>query len=405
MGQMRQKDTDGVTRAQARQQRSVRRNLWRVGALASLGAVGVGALAACSSGVDASASRESAPVTKLGRAADGASVQSRGAPAFIGRAIAHGRPAEPSRGPAHRHAHRPQSSSSATPTVPSAPGTPTAAAPSATPTTAAPSATPTTAAPSATPTTAPTGGQSGSDPSGQNPATSLSGYTLKYVQEFSGGSVPANWGAYAGVPGGETSSEADWEPGMCTFSGGEAHFMASGIDSCGLHDQANAQEYGAWFARLQGNVEPAGQLFTDIFLLWPANNQWPPEIDVYEDEGNRSRTVATLWNTVGSACGPSVSSGCLYSYTQTNGGSGGVANTGTEWHTYGVEWNPSGVSWLIDGKVVFTAPVSAVKSPARQPALTMEMALQSENLQGSPGASTTEDTMNVDWVEQFAWNG
>jgi hypothetical protein len=407
MGHMRQKDTDGATRAQARQQRSIKRNLWRVGALASLGAVGVGALAACSGGVATNASQETAAVTKLGRAADGASVQSRGAPAFIGRAIAHGRPAEPSRRPAHRHANRPHPSSSATPTRPSTPGTPTATATSSSTPTAAPSGTPTatpTASPSGTPTATPTGGQGGSDPSGQNPATSLSGYTLKYVQEFSGSSVPANWGTYTGVPGGETSSEADWEPGMCTFSGGEAHFMASGIDSCGMHYQSNPQEYGAWFARLQGNVEPAGQLFTDIFLLWPANNQWPPEIDVYEDEGVRSRTIATLWNTPGDACGSSPSEGCLYSYTQTNGGSNGVANNGTEWHTYGVEWTPSGVSWLIDGKVVFTAPASAVKSPAQQPALTMEMALQSENLQGSPGASTTEDTMNVDWVEQFSWN-
>ena len=63
------------------------------------------------------------------------------------------------------------------------------------------------------------------------------------------------------------------------------------------------------------------------------------------------------------------------------------------------------MSWLIDGHVVFTAPASAVKAPAQQPALTMDMALQSENLPGSPGASSTEDTMNVDWVEQFSYNG
>jgi Glycosyl hydrolases family 16 len=408
MGHMRQKDTDGATRAQARQQRSIKRNLWRVGALASLGAVGVGALAACSGGVATNASQETAAVTKIGRAAGGASVQSRSAPAFIGRAIAHGRPAEPSRGPVHRHAHHPQPSGSATPTRPSAPGTPTATAtPTATSSgtpTSTPTATPS-GTPTSTPTATPSGGQGGSDPSGQNPATSLSGYTLKYTQEFTGNSIPSGWGAYTGVPGGETSSEADWEPGMCTFSGGEAHFMASGIDSCGMDYNGQPQKYGAWFARLQGNVEPAGQLFTDIFLLWPDNNQWPPEIDVYEDEGVRSRTTATLWNTVGNACGQPVSYGCLYSYTQTNGGSNGVANNGTEWHTYGVEWTPSGVSWLIDGKVVFTAPASAVKSPAQQPALTMDMALQSENLQGSPGASTKEDTMNVDWVEQFSWNG
>jgi beta-glucanase (GH16 family) len=191
---------------------------------------------------------------------------------------------------------------------------------------------------------------------------------------------------------------------MCTFGGGEAHFMASGIDSCGMHYQGDPQEYGAFFARLKGDEEPSGMLFSDIFLLWPADSQWPPEIDVYEDEGNRARTTATLWNTVGTACGASTSSSCLSQYTQTNGGSGGVANDGTEWHTYGVEWTPSGVSWLIDGKVIFTAPASAVKSPAQQPALTMNMALQSENLQGS-GTTSTYDSMNVDWVEQFSYNG
>jgi hypothetical protein len=94
------------------------------------------------------------------------------------------------------------------------------------------------------------------------------------------------------VPGGETSSEADWEPSMCTFSGGEAHFMASGINSCGMHNLADPQEYGAWFARLQGTGESPGELFSDIFLLWPDNNQWPPEIDVYEDEGEHGPAVA-----------------------------------------------------------------------------------------------------------------
>jgi hypothetical protein len=388
MGQKRQKTT-GATRAQTRPRRWVRRSLLGAGALAA-----VGALAACS-GVATNEAQAPDAFTKLAAAADSGTVQGHGAPAIISRAIAHGRPGQPTRKAEHRQPRHPHPSGSAT-------GTPTATA-SGTPT-STPTGTPT-ATPSGTPTATPTGGQSGTDPSGQNPATTLSGYTLKYTQEFSNNSAPSNWNLYTGVPGGETSSEADWEPSMCAFSGGEAHFMASGIDSCGMKFLGDNQEYGAWFARLQGNVEPAGQLFTDIFLLWPGNNQWPPEIDVYEDKGDRSRTGATVFDTPGNACGSSPSEGCLLSYTQNNWGSNGVANNGTEWHTYGVEWTPSGVSWLIDGKVVFTAPASAVKSPAQQPALPMNMALQSENLQGSPGASTKEDTMNVDWVEQFSWNG
>jgi hypothetical protein len=246
--------------------------------------------------------------------------------------------------------------------------------------------------------------RSGVDPSGQSPATALSGFTLKYVQEFKRDSPPPGWNIYTGVPGGETSSVADWVPGMCTFSGGEAHFMADGVDSCGMKYLRGPQKYGAFFARLRAVPEPSSQQFSDIFLLWPANYQWPPEIDIYEDKAEQTRTSASMFNTVGNLCGTSPTFACLAPYEQGNDGANGVANTDTEWHTYGVEWTPSGVSWLIDGKVVFSAPTTRVRSPAKQPALPMDMALQSQNLAGA-GAPTKRETMTVDWVEQFSWNG
>jgi hypothetical protein len=248
------------------------------------------------------------------------------------------------------------------------------------------------------------GGNAGLDPSGQNPLTTLPGFTLKYVQDFNSNSIPAGWLAFPGVPGGESASVAQWVPGMCTFSGGEAHFMAQGIDSCGMAFYGTNQEYGAWFARLKGDSEPSGMLFSDIFLLWPANNQWPPEIDIYEDGGeNRSSTNASLFNTVGNICGSSPTQQCLRPYEQTNAPNG-VPNKGTKWHTYGVEWTPSGVTWLIDGHVIFTAPASQVKSSARQPAIPMNMGLQSQNLNGA-GTPTRRETMTVDWAEEFSWNG
>lgn len=383
-------------RTRTRQQRTVRRGLVGACAVAALGA-----LAACSGTAANTADRAATGLASLSKAAAGDSVLGTSAPTMISRATARGRAAEPARKHPHRRVRplkRPNPTASPRP---SATGT-ASAAPTSSPT-ASPTATPT-ATPTQAPTATPTGGQGG-DPSGQNPATTLSGFSLKYTQEFTGGSTPANWNLYTGVPGGETSQEAQWIPSMCTFSGGEAHFMASGIDSCGMKYQGGPQEYGAWFARIKAADEPAGELFSDIFLLWPSNNQWPPEIDVFEDGGNRSRTVASLFNTVGNQCGSSPSEQCLLSYTQGNGEGDGVANTDTEWHTYGVEWTPSGVSWLIDGRVIFTAPASQVKSGAAQPALPMEMALQSQNLQGSPGSASHSETMTVDWVEQFGWNG
>jgi beta-glucanase (GH16 family) len=108
-------------------------------------------------------------------------------------------------------------------------------------------------------------------------------------------------------------------------------------------------------------------------------------------------------NTVGGMCS-SDDSACVKSYTQSNGQTGGVPNKGTRWHTYGVEWTPSGVTWLIDGRVIYTAPASKVKSPAKQPAIPMNMGLQSQNLAGA-GTPTRRETMTVDWAEQFSWNG
>jgi hypothetical protein len=394
MGQMRQKATEGATRTQIRHRWSVRRGLAGVGAVAALGA-----LAACGTLAN-TADQASKAATKLSPAADNRSVHNREAPAFIRRATANARAAERFGAGPHKYAHKQVRHRK--PTSPVATGQPSATA-AATPTTS-PTAAPTATA-SVAPTAAPSGSQSGVDPSGLSPATALSGFTLKYVQEFTGDSLPSGWNEYDGVPGGETSQEAQWEPDMCTFSGGEMHFMASGIDSCGLDYVGTPQEYGAFFTRLQADPETAGELFSDIFLLWPANNQWPPEIDVYEDGGDRSRTVASLFDTVGDACGSSLSAQCLAQYTQGNGDSNGVANTDTQWHTYGVEWTPSQVSWLIDGRVVFTAPASQVKSPAVQPALPMNIALQSQNLQGGSGAPSLQQTMAVDWVEQFSWNG
>jgi beta-glucanase (GH16 family) len=335
--------------------------------------IGSGALVAYGPNASNTASDVTTAITKLGIAAVGRGAPSPGSPAIVAQAIA-SVPVQPSRKAVEKKARQPTATTPASTTQPSTPGTA-------------------------------TGAQNGPDPSGQNPPATLSGFTLQYVQEFDGDSIPAGWDTYSGVPGGESAQVAQWVPSMCTFSGGEAHFMASGIDSCGLQDYSTPQEYGAWFARVKGDDEPSGMSFSDIFLLWPADNQWPPEIDIYEDSGqSRSGTQASVHNTAGSLCGSSPTAQCLATYEQSNGPSGGVPNDGTGWHTYGVEWTPSGVTWLIDGRVIFTAPASEVKSPAQQPALPMYMDLQSQNLQGA-GTPSGRETMTVDWAEQFSWNG
>jgi hypothetical protein len=395
MGEMRQKVAARTTRNQPRQQWPVRSSLLAAGAVVALGA-----LAACSAGVGNTASLSSGAIAQTGAATVSGGVDGLGVPAVISRAIASGSAIQSSGSKAtHKHAakkQQPKAKGSAT--AKSSPSPSSSSSPSSGSTQPTPTQSNTTP-PSSTPT-----GGGGGDPSGADPATSLAGFTLNYTQEFNSGSAPSGWQIYEGVPGGESSSVADWEPSMCTFSGGEAHFMADGVDSCGMKYQGSSLEYGAFFARLQAPAEPSSQQFSDIFLLWAANLDWPPEIDIYEDKAEQTRTTATMFNTENGACGSSPSISCLEQYEQGNDAENGVANTDTEWHTYGVEWTPSGVSWLIDGNVVFSAPASQAPAGAQQPAQPMNMSLQSENLSGG-GTPTLRSTMNVDWVEQFSYNG
>jgi hypothetical protein len=261
----------------------------------------------------------------------------------------------------------------------------------------------------ATPTTSdgsptPDGQQGSGDPSGENPFTTLSGYTLNYVQEFNGNSIPSGWDAYNGTPGGVSSSQSEFVSSMCTFGDGEAQLLANGVDTCGLQFYGSPLTYGAFFARIQAPAQPSGVSVGNVFLLFPANNSWPPEIDIYEDNGSRSTTTNSMYNTVGNLCGSSPTPQCLAPYAKSNGQSGGVANDDTQWHTYGVEWNPSGVTWFIDGRVVYSAPADQTPSGAQQPDTPMYMDLQAENTDGA-SAPAGMTTMDVDWVEEFSWNG
>jgi hypothetical protein len=334
-------------------------------------AAGVSLLVACGSAPD-TASRLGPADTKSGTAAPGGAAALGFNPAIIGQYVVKGTPISPSPKPTQKTSKHP---SSPAPNTGSESGS-----------------------------VNPTGQQGSGDPSGENPFTTLSGYTLDYVQEFNGDTMPSGYDEYNGTPGGVSSSQSQFVPSMCTFSNGEAHLLANGIDTCGLQYYGTPQTYGAWFARLQSPSEPSGVSVGNVFLLFPANNEWPPEIDIYEDHGTRTATSSSVINTVGGACGSSPSPQCLSSYVQSNGNSGGTANDDTQWHTYGVEWTPSGVTWFIDGRVVFTAPASQAPSGSQQPDTQMYMDLQSENTTGA-AAPAGMTSMNVDWAEEFSWNG
>jgi hypothetical protein len=237
---------------------------------------------------------------------------------------------------------------------------------------------------------------SSTDPSGQNPVTTLSGYTLKDTQEFTGSSLPVNWGAESGIPGGETASQGTWTPSECKVSDGELHFMASGVDGCGVTDYSNYQQYGAYFVRMKGDVEPPGH-YSDIALLWPSSNGWNAEVDFYEDmcpttgTCNRSTYNASVCGSVANPASNPTGCGTQSNWTSQKA----IKNDGTQWHTYGTEWTPSGTTFLVDGKVTATSN--------KVPNVPMMLAMQSQDLDGTP-VSANHETMTVDWVSIFSYN-
>lgn len=212
------------------------------------------------------------------------------------------------------------------------------------------------------------------------------------MQEFSGTSLPPGWIAYSGQPGGD--GYGYWDPSNLTVSGGELHFGTSWDAAKGLYSSAGVYTgqvgtYGEYLVRMKGDDEP-GLAFTDVALLWPTANVWPPEIDFYEDAGGtRSGMAATLH------AGPNGNNCCFIQNP--------LAVNATQWHTYGIIWTPNSITYTVDGSVWATVTASQLSPPAQWPNQPMVLDLQSENI-GPAQPSGPIETMTVAWVAIYRPN-
>eukprot|EP01121_Diplochlamys_sp_Union-15-3_P003232 TRINITY_DN1308_c0_g2_i4.p1 TRINITY_DN1308_c0_g2~~TRINITY_DN1308_c0_g2_i4.p1 ORF type:complete len:186 (+),score=35.95 TRINITY_DN1308_c0_g2_i4:167-724(+) len=154
------------------------------------------------------------------------------------------------------------------------------------------------------------------------------------------------------------------------------------------------QTYGKYEVRFK--MDP-GYGVAGVILLWACNNQWPPEIDFYEDgggtmfnDGNRSKGSATLhW-----------SSQNLQNTTWVNADF-------TQWHTIGVEWTPGNLVYTLDGNVWSTVQSNGV------PSLPMGLGLQTQTgtncaqnwWNACPDSSTpAQVNMYIDWVAVYSYS-
>jgi beta-glucanase (GH16 family) len=237
--------------------------------------------------------------------------------------------------------------------------------------------------------TAPLRSPGGSGPG--MPSGDIPGWRMTYAQDFTGSSLPAGWSAYNGEPGGD--SNGWWDPSNLTVSGGYLHFNGRYDPSVHRYSTAGVgfggmdQTYGMYLVRMKGDYEP-GVAISDIALLWPSGNSWPPEIDFFEDSGGTRTLMSAALHP-----GPNGDDCCQIQHS--------LALNATQWHTVGVQWTPSSVSYMVDGNVWATVAAAQLSGGQRWPAQAMSLDLQTQNLHSNYPARPTEN-MTVDWVVEYA---
>lgn len=183
----------------------------------------------------------------------------------------------------------------------------------------------------------PIGVPDASEPSGVAPPslTALPGYLRTYVNDFTSSRFPAGWLPFTGTPGGDPG--AQFGASHISFKNGELILTASrdpayknrwvtgGLCQCKL-----ASLYGAYFVR--SRIDGAGP--NEVELLWPHNNQWPPEIDFNESYWPHQTSATVHWSVAN------------YQQQWLKGGIDMLA-----WHTWGVIWSKDQIRYILDGHV------------------------------------------------------
>jgi len=233
-------------------------------------------------------------------------------------------------------------------------------------------------------------------PSGKAMPNAPVGYHRVLAQDFKGTTLPSGWHPYYGQAGSDTGGW--WSPTHVTVGGGVLTLRT-------YKDPAHAGPDNAW---VEGGIDlwPSGVLtdgeylvrsrvssatgVTEVMLLWPNSDSWPPEIDFNESNGTNESTAHLIY---GSASHPQT--------TQSGTLTPAAVNL-TQWHTWGVIVSPTTITYTLDRRTWATM-VNHEQVP-------MHLALQQQvwacgNSSGRtcPSAATpAEVDMQIDWVEVFA---
>ncbi len=213
-------------------------------------------------------------------------------------------------------------------------------------------------------------------------ATAMAGYTRVYVNDFNTGGTPPGWLLFNGEPGGDPG--ARFLPNHVTVKNGE--LVLSAFRDTRFHNQwatgglcqcEAPLKYGAFFVR--SRVTAPGP--NEVQLLWPDNNQWPPEIDFNETPATHQTTATVHWGYA--------------DYTQQ-----WVKNRVNmlAWNTWGVIWTPKEILYTLNGRAwgIVTNPQAIPRLPMR---LDLEQRTQCTIHAQCPKVPLVQ--MQVDWVAEY----
>lgn len=224
---------------------------------------------------------------------------------------------------------------------------------------------------------------SGMAPPGRN---AFHKFKLTYVTDFAGSSLPKGWFAFTGTPGGDPG--AQWAASHVSVTKGMLllrayrdpaygdEWVTGGVCQCRV-----SRTYGAYFVR--SRVTGPGP--TQVEMLWPTDNSWPPEVDFSESWGDLNQIQAT--NHYDKHNPTSATIALLY------------VNL-TKWHTFGLVWSPTQLTYIVDGKAW-----AKFKLRGTIPSVPMTLDLTQQTWCSAKWACPTKpENMQVDWVAEYGWH-
>lgn len=212
--------------------------------------------------------------------------------------------------------------------------------------------------------------------------TALPGYTRVYTNDFTTSLSTSQWFYFKGVPKGDPSGRFDRAhvaitKGLLKIGTWRDPRFGNAWVSGGVGLSGLPTTYGAYFVRSRETAP--GPDTTE--LLWPQDNQWPPEIDFDEAGGSSTQQ----WWFV------------HYDNAQDQAAGTTTINI-LHWHTWGVIWTPSSITFTVDGR-----EWGEVTNTSEIPTIPMTLDLQSQSWCGIKGepCPTKDSTLLVDWVAVY----